>query len=76
MKMDFFVSEVDFENLLEVIGITYVFDIGQKCHFLWMSVFFVFRPSCAEKCLKKIWPEFKICKIGSPEESENCQFSQ
>ena len=40
MKTDFFVGEVSFENVAKVIGFIHVFENGEKCICLFMSVFF------------------------------------
>ena len=41
LKMDFFVSEDDFENLFEVMGFTNVFEKGKKCNVMLCLCFFV-----------------------------------
>ena len=35
-KYALFVSEVDFENVVKVLGFAYVFEKGEKCNFLLM----------------------------------------
>ena len=42
MRIVFFVSEVSFGNVAKVMGLIHVFENGEKCNCLWMSVFFVF----------------------------------
>ena len=39
---ELFVSEVDFENVVKVDGFAYVFENGEKCNFVLMSLDFVY----------------------------------
>ena len=39
---ELFVSEVDFENVVKVKGFAYVFENGEKCNFVLMSLDFVY----------------------------------
>ena len=39
MKLDFFVSEVSFGNVAKVMGLSHVFENGERCKCLFMSVF-------------------------------------
>jgi hypothetical protein len=52
-KVTFFVSEVDFENVVKVLGFAYVFENGKKCHVLLCSCFFVFLCAVANLSEKK-----------------------
>ena len=47
MESDFFVSEISFENVAKEMGFIHVFENGDKCNCLFMSVFFVFFFMCA-----------------------------
>ena len=39
---ELFVSEVDFENVVKVQGFAYVFENGEQCNFVLMSLDFVY----------------------------------
>ena len=58
-KVNFFVSEVYFENVVKVLGFAYVFENCKKCHVLLCSCFFVFLcvvAKLSEKNFDSVYP--------------------
>ena len=53
----FFVNEVSFGNVAKVMGLIHVFENGEKCNCLFMSVFFVFAKMSNEN-------ELVVNKVG------------
>ena len=57
MQSDFFVNEISFENVAKAMGFIHVFENGEKCNCLFMSVFFVFAKISSEN-------ELFVSKVG------------